>query len=156
MKQSKNELFKEIIRFLIVGGIATIGDYIIFYLCNLVIFKATSETVNMFFSTFLGFTTGLLINWFLQSFVFKYVGESQTKSKKVFLKFIIISVIGLGITEFGMLLAKPIYNTYTFNVFDWFSFDFWKLFMKCLMTGIVLVWNYIGRKVFVFKQEASE
>ena len=39
MKQSKKDIFFEIIRFLIVGGIATIVDYIVFYVCNLLIFK---------------------------------------------------------------------------------------------------------------------
>ena len=124
-------------------------------MCNLVIFKSIDNTINLVISTFLGFLTGLLINWFLQKLVFRYIDEEQTKSKVVFLKFVIISVIGLGITELGILLAKPIYETLTINVFDWFSFDFWKLFMKCLMTGIVLVWNYIGRKIFVFKNKSN-
>ena len=153
MKQNKKELFKEIIRFLIVGGIATLGDYIIFYLCNLLIFKSLNESLNLTLSTALGFITGLLINWFLQSFVFKYVGKDQTRSKLVFLKFVLISVIGLGITELGMLISRPIYSKLIIDVFGLFKFDFWKLFMKCLMTLIVLVWNYFGRKLFVFKQK---
>lgn len=156
MKQSKKELLREIIRFLLVGGIATIGDYIIFYLFNFVILSHAPETLNLVLSTFFGFFVGLLINWFLQAFVFKYIDEKQTKSKKIFLKFVIISVIGLLITEIGMISAKGIYGLYEFNVFDWFSFDFWKLFMKCLMTCIVLVWNYFGRKLFVFKRNTTE
>ena len=151
MNQNKKEIINEIIRFLIVGGIATIADYIIFYLFNLLILKEINISTNLVVSTFLGFSTGLLVNWFLQSKVFKYITNEEMKSKIVFLKFVVISLIGLGITELGILLAKPLYGTFDFNVLDIFSFDFWKLFMKCLMTGIVLVWNYLGRKLFVFK-----
>ncbi|MBQ9124939.1 MAG: GtrA family protein [Acholeplasmatales bacterium] len=150
MKQSKSEIIREIIRFLIVGGIATIVDYIVFYTFNLVILKNVDITLNLFISTTLGFLAGLLVNWFLQKFVYKYIDESQTKSKKVFMKFVVVSVIGLGITQLGILLAEPIYNTYYWTII--ITFDFWKLFMKCLMTCIVLVFNYVCRKLFVFKK----
>ncbi|UKI50914.1 MAG: hypothetical protein L6U99_06160 [Clostridium sp.] len=46
-----------------------------------------------------------------------------------------------------MLISRPIYSKLIIDVLGLFKFDFWKLFMKCLMTLIVLVWNYFGRKI---------
>ena len=156
MNQNKKEITSEIIRFLIVGGIATLCDYLVFYLLNLVVLPNISATVfeknggaNIAVSTALGFTTGLLVNWFLQQFVFRYLTEKQTKSKMVFLKFTLLSLFGLGLTELVMLLAKPLFDTLTLHII--IDFQFWKLFFKVLMTAIVLVINYLGRKFIVFK-----
>ena len=155
MKQSKKEIILEMIRFLIVGGIATLVDYAVFYLFNLVILKQVNINVNLIISTALGFTAGLLTNWFLQKFVYRYITTKQTKSKVVFTKFVILSLIGLGITELGINIASPIYPTLVLSIFG-IKFQFWKLFMKCLMTVVVLIFNYIGRKYFVFKFENPE
>ncbi len=160
MKQSKKELIWEMIRFLIVGGIATLVDYAVFYVCNLFLFKGLNDNVNLVLSTALGFGFGLLTNWFLQKFVYRYLTDKQTKSTKVFIKFLIISLIGLGITELGINLASPIYDTLVielpFELFGIKSFQFWKLFMKVLMTIIVLIFNYIARKYFVFRVDKPE
>ncbi|MBQ9448907.1 MAG: GtrA family protein [Acholeplasmatales bacterium] len=161
MNQSKKDIFKEIIRFLIVGGIATLCDYAIFYLFNLLLLPKINPEVlgkdaglNIFISTALGFTTGLLVNWFLQKFVYRYITEKQTKSKIVFLKFVILSLVGFGLTELGMLLASPLFGKVTWHIIV--DFDFWKLFFKVLMTIIVLIMNYIGRKIFVFNVKPEE
>ena len=152
-KQTKKDIFLEIIRFLIVGGIATLCDYAVFYLFNLVILKGLNDSANLVIATALGFLTGLLVNWFLQKFVYSYITDNETKSKKVFIKFVIVSLIGLGITELGMYLASPLYGKYVWTIIV--SFDPVKLFFKLLMTGIVLVWNYIARKLFVFKTKKA-
>lgn len=150
MKQTKKELFGEVLRFLVIGGIATLGDYAIFYLFNLVILKEINLNINLISSTVAGFITGLFINWFFQSFVYRYLQKEQINSKKVFLKFVVLSVVGLIITEVGILLGKPLYGTLNLTIIG-ITFDFWKLFMKCLLTGIVLVINYLGRKLLVFR-----
>ena len=152
MKQTKKELIWEMIRFLIVGGIATLVDYAVFYFCNLVLFKALDTNVNLILSTALGFTFGLLTKWKKQKFVYRYITEKQTKSTKVFIKFVVIALIGLLITELGINIASPIYNTLnlTLPIVN-IQFDFWKLFMKCLMTVVVLIFNYFARKYYVFK-----
>ncbi len=156
MKQSKKELFLEIIRFLLVGGLATVVDYIVFYVFKLVILKSVNDNVKLFISTMLGFLAGLFTNWFLQKFVYKNVTDSDMKSKKTFIKFVILSLFGLLVTELGILLAKPLYNTLILSVFGLFEFDFYQLFFKCLMTLIVLVINYLGRKFLVFNNSNNK
>lgn len=155
MKQSKKDLLLEILRFLLVGGLATIVDYVVFYLFKLVVLKSVEENVKLIVATLLGFLAGLFTNWFLQKFVYKSITDNQMKSKIVFLKFVILSFIGLGITEAGILLAKPLYNKLILSVFGLFTFDFYQLFFKCLMTLIVLVINYLGRKFIVFKKKEN-
>lgn len=54
-----------------------------------------------------------------------------------------------------MYLASPTFNVFNLSVFGWFTFDFWKLFFKVLMTIIVLIWNYIARKLFVFRTKKA-
>ena len=154
MKQSKNELFKELIRFIIVGGFATLVDYAVFYVCNHFIFSSIDEKINIFISELLAFIISLLTNWFLQKFVYRYITTKQTRSKKVFMKFLILSVIGLGLSELGLLLASGLYNNpnFMFTIFGQ-TLDFWKVFMKVLMTAIVLVFNYLGRKYLVFNMD---
>ena len=155
MKQSKKDLLLEILRFLLVGGLATIVDYVVFYLFKLVVLKSVEENVKLIVATLLGFLAGLFTNWFLQKFVYKSITDNQMKSKIVFLKFVILSFVGLGITEAGILLAKPLYNKLILSVFGLFTFDFYQLFFKCLMTLIVLVINYLGRKFIVFKKKEN-
>ena len=66
--QNKKETFFEVFRFLVVGGLATLVDFIVFYLFNLVILKSLNEKINMVMSTTLGFTAGLFTN----CLIFKY------------------------------------------------------------------------------------
>ena len=150
--RSKKDLYLEILRFLIVGGISTLVDYAVFYLCNKLIFKNIDYNWNLFLSTALGFISGFFVNWFLQRFVFKHVTKEQQKNKVVFIKFTVVSLIGLGITELGMFLAKGTFDTFNMTIFN-VTFDFWKLFFKVLMTIITLIWNYLARKFYVFKKK---
>jgi len=154
MKQSKKDILLEIIRFLIVGGIATLCDYIVYYSFKLVILKKMNELPKEIICVALGFLTGLIINWLLQKFVYRYIDKDSSKNKKLFIKFLIVSLIGLLITELGMLAAKPTFDRLYLTII--FRFDFWNLFFKCLMTVIVLIWNYLARKFYVFKKDLEK
>ena len=149
MENKKKQTLLEILRFLLIGGLATLCDYAVFYLFNLVILKNIDSTLNIIISTFLGFTAGLIFNWiFSAKFVYKYQFKTN---KKQFIIYVIICLVGLGITELGMLLAKPTFEQKYLKII--IEFDFWKLFFKCLLTLIVLVWNYLGRKFLVFNEK---
>ena len=155
IQQTKKQLFWEIFRFLLVGGLATVVDYLVSTLFYSLVLPPTliGQTCSLIISTALGFCVGLVINWFLSLlFVFRAIRDKkEASSKKSFLLYLVICLIGLGIAILGMQLVKiipdfPLFGVDTFIGSPW---DWW--LMKCMMTLIVLVWNYIGRKLFVFK-----
>jgi putative flippase GtrA len=160
-KQSKKSLFYEILRFLIVGGIATIADYAVYYLFRqwilppkLIADSGAWDTVSLIIATALGFCCGLIVNWIMSvKFVFRDVKDKEeSHSKKSFLIFAIIGLIGLGITELGMHFGvKLLPDISLFGSFEFLELAWKEWIMKVVMTCIVLVWNYIGRKLFVFK-----
>ena len=148
-KNNKKQLLAEIGRFLLVGGIATIVDYVLFYLFNLVVLKSLNSNLNLVISTFIGFTAGLIVNWvFSATFVYRY---NKKTTKRQFLLYLLLCLAGLGLTELGMILASPTYDKLYLDIIV--KFDFWKLFFKCFMTVVVLVLNYLGRKFLIFKKD---
>ncbi len=158
-KQTKKQLFWEIFRFLLVGGIATVVDYFVFWLFDGVLFPLCGkavwwQTCSLILSTALGFCAGLIVNWILSvKFVFKAVkNPEESTSQKGFALFTIIGVIGLLITEAGVLLLVAILPSFSlFGSVALLGTEWKKWLAKAIMTCIVLVWNYIGRKLFVFK-----
>ena len=156
MQQTKKQLFWEIFRFLIVGGTATIVDYAISYVFYhwLLPPNLIGLTLSLIISTAAGFCVGLVVNWLLSiTFVFKQVtDEKKSKSSKSFLIFAVIGLIGLGLTEVGMHLGVKFLPEITLFGATEFLGEAWKWWIsKVVMTCTVLVWNYVGRKLLIFK-----
>jgi len=140
------KLVQEIFRYLLVGGAATVFDYLAFAIFRYVILERT--LMNLFISTAIGFAFGLTFNYiFSIIFVFKNV-EDPNKGKKVssFILFALIGLIGLGLTEFGMWISDITRFFVGDNIYR-----IPEMLMKVVMTGIVLSWNYIARKLLIFK-----
>ncbi len=155
-KQSKKFLFYEILRFLLVGGTATAFDYAVAYLFYHLILPPDriGGTLSLVLSTAFGFGVGLAVNWIQSvSFVFRNVKDKKkSRSGKSFLMFTLIGLIGLGLTELGMHLGVsclPEISLFGSAAFLGISWTWW--ISKVAMTCIVLVWNYLGRKLFIFR-----
>ena len=153
-KQTKEQLFWEICRFLLVGAMATLVDYLVFWVFDAFIFPQKWGTISLVLATALGFGVGMLVNWVLSvRFVFRATKEKiGVRSKKPFAVFALISLIGLAITELGVVLLvfafpeiKILGRTALFGT----AWEKW--FAKAIMTCVVLVWNYFGRKIFIFR-----
>ncbi len=134
------ELAKEFARYLLVGGSAFLIDTGVLVLAREFIFHDLGKT-GILISTALGFVAGLTFNYILSLiFVFKK-GNDKVNGKqfKSFVIFSIIGVIGLLMTELGMYFGIKIFGTEFYIV------------VKIFIAGVVLLWNYIGRKIFIFK-----
>ena len=144
--QNKNKfigLIPEFLRYAVVGGIAFLFDVGALVFCREIIFKGSGSETVMAVSVAVGFATGLIVNYALSMLIVFKNAEQQKKGKtvKAFVIFLIIGLIGLGLTELGMYVGIKIVG----------SAGLWYLLVKCFVAGIVLVWNYVGRKIFVFK-----
>lgn len=158
--QTKGQLFWEVFRFLLVGGTATVADYLVFWLFDgwilpLLPFSGRGwEILALILATALGFGVGLLVNWSLSvRFVFRAVRDKkQAASKKSFVVFTVIGLIGLAITEIGVVLLVSVLPKFKlFGTTALLRTEWQKWLAKAIMTCIVLAFNYLARKKFIFK-----
>lgn len=122
------KLFKQIIRFGIVGGVAFLIDYSLLYVLT--------EYVGLYYlhSSIISFSVSLLFNYIASiKFVFN-VSHKQTH--KDLMLFVVLSVIGLGINQLVMYFSSDILNIYY-------------MISKLGATAIVMVWNFVTRKYFI-------
>lgn len=157
--QSPKRLFWEIVRFLLVGGLATLVDYAVFYVFRQWLFPQTLfswtgwNACSLAIATACGFAVGLLVNWLLSvAFVFQDVKDKQqSSSTKSFWIFTFIGLIGLAITEIGVLLLVHILPEITLFGVTKFLLPWDEWLSKIVMTCIVLTFNYVMRKTLIFK-----
>ena len=122
-------LYIQLLRYLIVGGIAFIVDFSILYL--LVNFLG----FNYLIAAAISFITGLIINYLLSiSWVFNRSPESVLSSS--FLIFLVTGLVGLGLNEILMFFFTHI-----------IGLEY--LYSKIIAVPIVLFWNFISRKYLV-------
>lgn len=135
---NKKKLLKQIILFVFTGVVATLIDFGIYTL--LVYMGVHYMTSNIF-----GFCISLIANYILSmKLVFK--GKKERKKATEFIIFAVLSIIGLGIS----------------NICLWFCLDFIHIgsilelsdnlaamLSKAIATCIVLVYNFVSRKIFL-------
>ena len=139
-----SSMIKEFLRYVVVGGISFLADFGTLTLFQELFFKER-EGWQIFISTAAGFVVGLIVNYILSLvFVFRSAdNKSSGKSVGGFVVFTIVGLIGLGITEGLMHLGVNILN-------------FHYMPTKIVTAGIVLVWNYLGRKILVFNKSGNK
>lgn len=128
--------FLEFFRYILVGGSAFLVDIGIMYLFKEYIFQGR----YLYLAVFIGYTAGLIYNFFFScKFVFED-GFAKIKNKEIssFIIFTIIGIIGLILTELFMKLFVDVIGIYY-------------VISKILTGALVMFWNYIARKVIIFK-----
>jgi len=138
IRKKNNDLILEFLRYLIVGGIAFVIDFTVLYVSKEFIFK--DLYYSLYASTAMGFISGIIVNYSLSIFfVFNSAKGTQIgRSTKDMFIFIIVGILGLIISEFGMFIGAK-------------ALEFNYLIVKIVVTAIVLLWNYLARKILIFK-----
>ncbi len=152
----KSELFKELVRFVIVGGLATVADFLtmsfVLYLMQPAIYPdflsiflggtQDPKTLATVVGTGSGFLIGLAVNYILSVF-FVYKEKGNSKTLQGFLLFAVLSFGGFLIHVLGMYLGYDL-----LHINEWL--------IKIFLTAVVLVYNYLTRKFFIFKKSSAE
>ncbi len=129
LKKYNLGLIRQIFKFGIVGFVATIIDWVIFYIFSELL------TVHYLISAIISFCCSVIFNYRLS---IKWVFNVRENSKFLFQKFAILSVIGLGANELILFLLVD-------------SLGFNTMISKIIATIIVMFYNFITRKKFIEK-----
>ena len=132
LKQNQIDLCMQIFKFIIVGGIATIIDWLIYFiLCQFV-------KIDPLISNIISFSVSVVYNyWASCKYVFN-VTNKHSKGKQITV-FIVLSALGLGINE---LLIFALNTNLHWNY----------MLVKILATIIVMIFNFITRKIYLEKK----
>ena len=134
----------EFLRYVLVGGVSAVVDMAVNYCMLYFILKATKDdALPVAVSVTAGFVVGIIVNYVLSN-LFVFTSEEQKekgRNVKAFLLYVLVGVIGYGLTVVLTLLGTKIIGE------DGICY----LIMTCVVKGIVLIWNYLGRKVLVYK-----
>lgn len=139
-KKEARQLLYEFVRYLFIGGLAFLVDSGVLILFNEIILPDTFFVDKLYIAVAIGFIAGLVFNYiFSILFVFKSARSTGAgRSAAAFIVFALIGLIGLGLTELGMWIGADVLNLHY-------------ILVKIVVTGIVLMWNYLGRKILIFK-----
>lgn len=128
-----NKLFKQFFDFALVGFLATIIDYLVF-----VLFFNVFNT-HYLIATILAFVIATVFNyWASMRYVFVSRYQADEKLKEIII-FVSLSILGMVLTSILMVLTV----------------DGWQIpanIAKILVTGVVMVFNYVSRKVLLEKK----
>jgi putative flippase GtrA len=134
-------LLLEFSRYVLVGGGAFLVDISVLQLSLDYFFHDFAAKEGILLATAFGFMAGLICNYLFSClFVFQKI-DARAKQHKArsFVLFAIIGIIGLGLTEILMLLGIFLAGEARY------------IAVKIFAAGVVLLWNYLARKILIFK-----
>ena len=134
MKEKIKKLFIQISKFGIVGILCTVFEYVLYIVMTDVF------SLDVYLSQAVSFSVSTVLNYLL-SMKFVFVRDEGKRSRIAeFLIFVVLSVIALGLSEVVLL-----FFTKLLRLDD--------LLGKIFATGVVMVFNFVTRKLLLEKRE---
>ena len=131
LNKQQEELMIQIFKFIVVGGIATVIDWIIYFVLYHFI------KIEPIIANIISFAVSVVYNyWASCKYVFK-VNKEKSRARQ-FVEFIVFAVIGLLINE---VIIWGLHNELEWNA----------MLVKIIATAIVMVFNFVTRKKFLEK-----
>ena len=136
------QLINQILKFGVVG-----------LFCFFIDFGLTTGLANFFgvhylVSKFVGFVVSAIVNYLL-SIKFVFTQKKEMDKKKEFSVFLILSAIGLVINEVVMFVCIDGIYVRSAIMQDKISSELMVSISAIIATGIVMVYNFISRKLFL-------
>lgn len=142
--ESVKKLIEQITKFGIVGVIATVIDM------GLLAFLKECFGMNELVAAPISFSVSVIFNYICSM---KYVFERRDDMSRhrEFIIFIVLSIIGLGINQFVLWAMKGSLEFLK----PWpFVYHWEYMIRKVVATLIVLIWNFVSRKLLLEKKKS--
>ena len=137
MKIFSKEFIKQFISYFCIGGISAIVEWILFYLFSSVF------NVNYLIAAAMAFVFSTTTNWFLgKTITFSKSKKYQNTAEKEFGLIFLVSGIGLMLNLVLMYIFVAVVKLNTESLMT---------FSKIMATGIVFVWNFLIRRLLIYK-----
>lgn len=129
------KLIRQIVRF---GGVG-----VLCFLIDYGILNVLTEYAKVYYllSATISFSVSVIVNYVLSTLFVFDVDKAHSRVRDLLL-FVVFSVIGLGLTAGIMKLGV-----------DWLAFDY--RLVKIVATAIVMVYNFVTRKLFLERPNKS-
>ena len=147
------KLVEQILKFGVVGVVCFCIDFVITLALSAICRSAGMETTPAaLVGAFWGFTISVIINYLL-SMKFVFTRREDMDRKKEFVIFVILSLIGLVLNE--LIIKFSIDVVYENSAFlqKYLTAGLVTAGAKIVATGIVMVYNFITRKIFLEQKE---
>lgn len=123
------QLIAQFAKFGVVGVIAFVIDY------DLMVLLTELFNVNYLISATISFTVSVIFNY-VASMRYVFTHKEGLSRRREFIIFVVLSVIGLLINDALMWVGV-----------DLFGISY--LLVKIFATAVVMVWNFVTRKIFL-------
>lgn len=136
----EHPLVQQILKFGVVGFLCFFIEY------GLLILLRETLQMPVLIANGLAFTVSVIVNYIL-SIIFVFETDKSKNKVKEFVVFILLSIGGLIINQIVMWGGTAILD------------PFWSrsyILVKPFATGVVMVYNFITRKIFIEKKPAKE
>lgn len=137
MKLLNKANIKQFISYFFVGGVAAIVEWVMFFIF------ANVLHINYFVSTVIAFIFSTTANWILGR-ITTFKDNNTYKDKKAKEAFLVFVVSAIGLL-FNLILM------YLFVTVMGFDSSLGKTLSKIAATGIVFIWNFLIRKLVIYK-----
>lgn len=137
MKLLNKANIKQFISYFFVGGVAAIVEWVMFFIF------ANVLQINYFVSTVIAFIFSTTANWILGR-ITTFKDNNTYKDKKAKEAFLVFIVSSIGLL-FNLILM------YLFVTVMGFDSSLGKTLSKIAATGIVFIWNFLIRKLVIYK-----
>ena len=140
------KLIEQILKFGIVGIISFFVDFGVYtVLCNWL-------KIYYLFASVCSFVASVIVNNVLSM---KFVFQSKDDMSKVkeFVMFVALSVVGMGINALALYVCIDLIYWNSLGLQEIIRIEPYNMLSKIFATGIVMVYNFVSRKIFLEKKE---
>jgi len=123
------KLFAQLMKFGVVGFIAFLIDYGLLAFCTEILH------INYLVSATIGFTVSVVFNY-LASMRYVFTHKDGMSRRREFIIFVVLSVIGLAINNIILWAGVELLQVHY-------------LIVKIFATAVVMIWNFVTRKIFL-------